>query len=112
MCFVSMITDAYGTGGKPWSPAPFPDPVPQPINPVPPITPGVAPIIPWQTQQVVVHKWDREALDMLRAVLAMLKKLDAKLGLADCEDPKKAEWMKEIERQVAVAEHDEWGRKR
>jgi hypothetical protein len=33
-----------------------------------------------------------------------MKELDEKLGLKDCEDPNKAEWMKEIENRVRKLE--------
>lgn len=95
MCIVSMAFDHYGTGGyfRPLPNQPFP--VPQPFQ--------------WPAAAPVERPWDAESLALLKTAMELLRKLDAKLGLPDCDDPKKAEWLKAIEAKVS---HDEWGRKR
>jgi hypothetical protein len=101
MCVVSMVMDHYGRGGGPILP-------PQPII-WPPAGPVPLPPIQWPPAAPVERPWDAESLALLKAAMELLRKLDSKLGLPDCEDPKKAAWLKAIEAKVS---HDEWGRKR
>ena len=85
MCAVSMITDHYGQYDY-WRSPPPPSPIPWPI--------GLPTTLPW----------DRAALDDLKDIIKRLDALDKKLGLAECEDPKKAEWMKGIEDRLKALE--------
>jgi hypothetical protein len=105
MCAVSMIFDHYGKQTSPFIVPPQPAPwSPNTPNPLPQ---------PFQWQKVAPaqgHQWDAESLRLLREAIEIIKKLDAKLGLADCDDPKKAAWLAEVERKVAIAQHDDWGR--
>jgi len=74
MCAVSMISDVYGRQ--------------QPSNPI---------TWPWPQTLPQTLPWTDDALKDLREILKKVDALDKKLGLAECEDPKKAEWMKSIE---------------
>lgn len=94
MCVVSMVMDHYGDGGLTSPRRPFLPP--QPIY--------------WPPAAPVEKPWDAESLALLKAAMELLRKLDSKLGLPDCEDPKKAAWLKAIEDKVGRT-HDEWGRK-
>lgn len=38
----------------------------------------------------------KTALDLLEELIAKAKELDGALGLTDCEDPKKGEWLEAI----------------
>jgi hypothetical protein len=60
--------------------------------------------IPWPQGVPVELPWNEESLKLLRDVMQKMKELDEKLGLKDCEDPNKAEWMKEIENRVRKLE--------
>lgn len=93
MCAVSMITDHYGRyddwrryRDSGWPPPPPPQP------------------IPWPQGLPTTLPWDRQALDDLKDILKRLDALDKKLGLAECEDPKKAEWMHGIEERLKALE--------
>lgn len=93
MCAVSFISDhyrdpyRYQRPPQPLVPPPLPQPIPWPTG----LPPSSLP-------------WTREALDQLKDILKRLDALDKKLGLAECEDPKKAEWMKGIEERIAKLE--------
>jgi hypothetical protein len=91
MCIVSNIGDYY----QRW-----------------PQQPNTAPIqpFPWPQAAPAELPWTREALDALKAILEAVKALDAKLGLPDCEDPKKLEWMESVERRVKALEDDKGGK--
>ena len=93
MCAVSVISDHYGQYTAP--PYQF---YTQPFD--------------WTKalEQQRESKWDREAFEMLKELIERTKKLDAKLGLPDCEDPKKAEWMADIERRVKALEDEKGGK--
>lgn len=90
MCAVSMITDYYGQHDD-WQLRAYRDTPPPPP-------------IPWPQGLPVTLPWDRAALDDLKDIIKRLDALDKKLGLAECEDPKKAEWMKGIEERLAALE--------
>lgn len=88
MCVVSNVTDHYGQ----WPINPFQPPVPpQPVTIKP---------LDWTQAAPVSLPWDRETVKMLEEILERLKKLDAALGLPDCEDPKKQEWLKRVKKAV------------
>lgn len=85
MCAVSMINDHYGNH------------------------PGsgygqFVPSIPWGTGLPTGLPWSPESLNDLKEILKRLDELDKKLGLAHCEDPKKAEWLKGLEKRVKKLE--------
>jgi hypothetical protein len=77
MCAVSMIYDYYRQPTLP---------VPQPV--------------PWPVHVPVTLPWTPDAFADLKEILKRLDALDKKLGLEHCEDPKKAEWMAEIEERL------------
>jgi N-glycosidase YbiA len=107
MCTYSMVSGHYGDW-TPWNPggttAPSPFiPAADPINPGD--CPGIAPPkMDWPNAAPVTLPWTQESFELLKEVLEKVKKLDDKLGLADCEDPRKAEWMKSIEERLALVE--------
>ena len=78
MCAVSMVTDYYRQPGN----LPF----------------------QWPQAAPAALPWTPDAFSDLKEILKRVKDLDTKLGLPDCEDPKKAEWMKSIEDRLAKLE--------
>jgi hypothetical protein len=62
------------------------------------------PQIPFPQSAPITLPWTTDSFKLLQEVMEKLKKLDAKLGLPNCEDPKKVEWMKEIEDRVKKLE--------
>ena len=80
MCVVSFVSDHFGTDG----------PFKQPFQ-WPPAAPATLP-------------WTPDAFAELKKIMEMVKRLDEKLGLPDCEDPKKAEWMKAVEDRLIILE--------
>ena len=44
--------------------------------------------------------WNQDILDELKKVMERIDRIDKALGLPECHDPKKAEWMNKIEKQV------------
>jgi hypothetical protein len=73
MCAVSMVSQHYGDQQEWQKPFPWPTTVP---NTLP---------------------WNNDSYKLLQEIMIKMKEMDEKLGLKDCEDPKKAEWMKSIE---------------
>ena len=84
MCTVSMMGDQYR---KVW-----PDPYIIPQMPYYPPQPG--------TTITFTPTKEETALDLLEQLMALAKKLDKVLGLPDCEDPEKTEWIKEVRERV------------
>ena len=84
MCVVSMVYDHYGSGGS------------IPNNPfiIPPGNPNVSPNLPWTP----------DLLGEMKKIVKQIEDLDKKLGLGECADPKKADWMKAIEERLAALE--------
>ena len=78
MCAVSLVSDHYGQ---------------HPTQPFqwPPVLPQTLP-------------WTPEVFNELKEVMRRLDEIDKKLGLQHCEDPKKAEWMKSIEKRLKKVE--------
>jgi hypothetical protein len=88
VCAVSFISDHYNQ--QPWKFTPTgPSNLPNPI--------------PWPNLPASLP-WDAQALADLKDILKRLDALDKRLGLAECEDPKKAEWMAAIEARVGKLE--------
>lgn len=46
----------------------------------------------------IAQNFDYDSYQLLREILDKLKELDEKLGEKDCEDPRKGEWLKDMER--------------
>ena len=84
-----MVYDRYRTA--PW-----------PVDPVPAVGPGTGGIgITWPRITLTGSTVDPlTALDAFEELCAAAKKLDAILGLPDCEDPTKAEWLTKVKEQV------------
>lgn len=77
MCIVSMVYDKYGlTDLSKWSNWTI-DTVTNTVSP-----PKKAP------------------LDLFEELVEVAKRLDQALGLADCEDPSKMEWLEKVKKQV------------
>ena len=81
MCAVSMISDHYNQ--------PYQNPMPAVLWPA-----AVPPTLPWTP----------DSFADLKEILKRLDALDKKLGLAHCDDPKKAKWMKAIEKRLKKIE--------
>lgn len=81
MCAVSVIFDHYN----------------QPTN-VP-----MQPVV-WPNALPATLPWTPELFEELKKVIARLDDIDKKLGLEHCEDPKKAKWMKAVERRLRKME--------
>lgn len=60
--------------------------------------------MPWPETTPVTLPWNQDSFKLLQEIMEKMKQLDEKLGLANCEDPKKAEWMKTIEKRLAKLE--------
>ena len=59
--------------------------------------------IPWPTFEPRIP-WTKDTWGELKTILQRLDDLDRKLGLAKCEDPKKLEWMKAVEKRLVTLE--------
>ena len=77
MCAVSMVYDYY----KQPATTPF-----QPFQ--------------WPLALPATLPWNEDVLRQLKEVIERIDRIDKALGLPDCHDPKKAEWMKAVEKQV------------
>ena len=86
MCSVSVIQDYFRQQTKPWNVWPN-----NMVRPTPPIN------------------WTPETWKLLKEIIAKLEVLDAKTGQPDCEDPAKAEWMREIEERLSKLEEAKSG---
>lgn len=84
MCMVSAVTQFYDQTPK-WNWR-----MPEPIT--------------WPSTTPATLPWTKDSFDDLKEILKRVKALDDKLGLADCEDPKKAEWVKAIEDRLKALE--------
>ena len=87
MCVVSNVSDFYNDRNWPNGPN------------MPPQRPFT-----WPQAAPPQLPWTPETMQLLKDIMEKMKQLDTKLGLADCEDPKKAEWMKSIEDRIAKLE--------
>lgn len=85
MCVVSMIIDHT----RHWNP---------PILPVP--------YIPWPSPlpSVPARKWTIEEMREFLRLIEEAKKVDAKAGLKDCEDPEKAKLLIAIKQSIEFIE--------
>jgi len=52
------------------------------------------------------YPWTRPTWAQFKEILDKLKDLDTKLGLKDCEDPAKGEWMSRVEARLEQLEAD------
>ena len=77
MCLVSMVYDHYN------------QPPQQPYQP-----------FQWPLALPDSLPWNKDVLDELKKVIERIDRIDKALGLPECHDPKKAEWMKKIEKKV------------
>ena len=82
MCVVSFIQD-WGQKQWPWNP----------------LTPTV-PDTNWTGTFVMPQVPEKDALEIFERLVATARELDEALGLADCEDPKKAEWLEQVRERV------------
>lgn len=89
MCVVSVMVDYFDRAGPPPGEEPFQFPSVPSVPPVPSAPPPV---------------WDRESFELLKRAMAILEKLDAKLGEPECSDPRKAEFLKRIEARLEALE--------
>jgi len=48
--------------------------------------------------------WDPSSLKDFKDLIEKAKELDTKLGQPDCEDPSKADWMKQMEERFKEAD--------
>jgi hypothetical protein len=92
MCVVSMVSDWYNDD---WRKRQYE--IPQ------------VPIQPWPQTAQESLPWTDETFKLLKDIMEKMKALDTKLGLPDCEDPKKAEWMKSIESRLKKLEKKKRG---
>ncbi len=88
MCVVSMIFDKYGPT---WPLVPKEDPWKKVIEDA--LTP--------RRLSIEEHK---TAIQLFQEIVKLTKKLDEMLGLPDCEDPAKMEWLEKIKAQIIEAE--------
>lgn len=84
MCVISMIHDHY-----------------QPTWPAP----NTTPVVPWDPKITITSPpftaaQEKTALEAFEELCAAARKLDEILGLPDCEDPKKAEWLESVRQRV------------
>ena len=99
MCIVSMIFDRYN---EVW-----PQPRRHPYVPDPDtqdIFRKEAERMFEQTQRRLTLETQKSAVQLFQEIVALTKKLDTLLGLEDCEDPKKMEWLDKIKQQIIDAE--------
>src|SRR6187549_2276134 len=97
MCTVSMVTGHYGEF-EPYPPN-YPGGTTSPNIPFVPTPP-----LDWPAGAPATLPWTPESFALWKEILEKVKQLDTKLGLTDCEDPKKAEWMKSIEDRLKALE--------
>lgn len=89
MCVMSAVSEYAGR----WVPQQQPYPLAQPNQaPWPPNLAGLG--------QQVQSRMDAEALELLKKILALCEKLDAKMGEPDCVDPEKAKILVALEEYV------------
>lgn len=48
--------------------------------------------------------WTRDTFSDFQEIIKRLERLDAKLGEPDCDDPRKAAWMREVEARLTALE--------
>ena len=63
----------------------------------------------WPNGTPHLQPWTRDTFDEFQEIIKMLKKLDAKMGQPNCEDPAKIAWMKEVEKRLNTPEDDVGG---
>lgn len=55
-------------------------------------------------KQIPMQQWTQPAFYDFTQIVEMLKELDRKLGMKDCEDPAKAAWMRSVEERLRQLE--------
>lgn len=89
MCVISMVYDKYN---KAW---------PWEVTPTITVPEVVETGIPWTgTGTTYPSVPEATALEAFERLCEAAKALDAILGLPDCHDPRKAEWLKEVKERV------------
>lgn len=58
-------------------------------------------------ERVKPIQWTKESLDEFKSILRQVEELDKKLNQPDCDDLRKAEWMKEVEERLEALENDD-----
>jgi hypothetical protein len=72
--------------------------------------PNTTPVVPWDGTGITfptitfTPAQEKTALEAFEELCAAARKLDEILGLPDCEDPKKAEWIESV--RARVREHE------
>ncbi len=75
--------------------------------PLPFVTPPTpVPAIPWQDGAPITLPWNKESFELLKEILKKVQELDTKLGMKECEDPSKVEWIKALEERISKLKHD------
>ena len=64
-----------------------------------PLWPTITPNV-WETTTTFTPEKQATALEAFEELCKAARKLDDLLGLADCEDPTKSEWLKKVKEQV------------
>src|SRR5690242_2287452 len=97
MCAVSMISDYYNDKNWDYRGRQEPSPFQQQ---------GLSPFqhMAWPHTVPPSLPWNQDSFKLLQEIMEKMKTLDEKLGLANCEDPNKAEWMKSIEERLKALE--------
>lgn len=65
---------------------------------------AISVVTAWGQTMVPVETWTRSNWSEYQEILKRLADLDEKLGMANCEDPAKAAWMKSVEDRLAALE--------
>lgn len=84
MCVVSNVHDHYQ---QKW---PFPVAAPSPLDQL--------------AQKVFSPAHEKSAIELFEEIVRLTKKLDAVLGLPDCESAHKTEWMEKVRERIRQAE--------
>jgi hypothetical protein len=58
----------------------------------------------YMRREVAPNQWTRPMFNEYKEILKRLEALDERLGQADCEDPAKATWMREVEDRLKALE--------
>lgn len=64
----------------------------------------VSVILDYGRNRIPINQWDRQSFDQFQRVVKEAEVLDATTGQPDCEDPEKAQWMREVEERLRALE--------